>query len=336
MKNIYKSFNDIEVDIDKINSINVELDDISKKRIKNNIRNSIKVKKNKFIPKMVGATACLIILGMTIVPQESFAAFSSNIPVLNTLFSKFQGYGGDFKDYTQVIGIAQKDKGYEVKIEEVAMDNYSFKLIYTIRCKENVRDLIKKASNPFPHTPGKSIKLNGKKFVGGAGGSDRIIDDHTVQVIEDFDIDRTNIPQKFNISIDFNEINDVKGNWQFNFNMSKEKISKDIKAFDINKEIMVDKDGGNVKLNIKRISFSPISTAALMEANGDFEFNDITFKDENGTIIQPNGSSLEVHNGKAKALYKFKSISKIPNKIFIEYKNSGKIKNCEINLTNKK
>ncbi|WP_040212897.1 DUF4179 domain-containing protein [Clostridium polynesiense] len=234
MKNVYKHFNDMEVDIDQINSIDVDLDDITKKRIKKNIKNSIKVKKHNGLFKagMIAAAVSLLLSVTAIIPQQYFAAFADNIPVLDTLFQRFGlGYGGDFQNYTKVIGEVKKDKGYEVSLDEAAMDDFSFKLIYTIKCPEKVLDLINQKGNPFPHTPGKSIMINGKAFVGAAGGTHRVIDDYTIQVIEDYDINEADIPKNLDIEIDFKQINDTKGDWKFSFHVSKEKISKDTKNY---------------------------------------------------------------------------------------------------------
>lgn len=344
MKSIYKNFNDIEVDIEKINSIDVKLDEVAKKRIKNNIKRSIKVENRKYRFKagVIAAATCLFLLVSAMASQHSFAAFADNIPVLNTLFQKFGlGYGGNFQNYTQVIGDVKKDKEYEVKLDEVVMDDYSFKLIYTIKCPEKISDLINQKGNPFPHTPSKVIRLNGKNFVGGAGGTDRVIDDYTIQVIEDYDINELNIPQNFDISIDFKEINNIKGEWKFDFYVSKEKISKDIKTFSPNKKLQIQNSSGKeVTLTFEKISFSPISTAILIEANNEFEYGNLIFKDEDGNVIVPNGSSLESHNGpfgyKATGLYKFEPMSKIPNKILVEYKNKATTKSNQIELFLKK
>lgn len=340
MESIYKHFNDIEVDIEQINSIDVELDDVTKKRIKKNIRNSIKVVKHKRLLKagIIAASVALLFSVPAIVPQHSFAAFADNIPILDTLFQKFGlGYGGDFQDYTQIIGEVKKDKGYEVKLDEVVMDDFSFKLIYTIKCPEKVSDLINQKRNSFPHTPGKSIKLNGKDFVGGAGGTDRVIDDYTIQVIEDYDIKELDMPKNFDIEIDFKEINNTKGDWKFSFYASKEKISKDIKNYSPDKQLLIrNSDGKEVKLTFEKISFSPISTAIRIEANNEFEYGNLVFKDEKGNVIVPKASSLNIHNGilgyKAIGIYKFEPMQRVPNKILVEYKNTDTTKSSEIEI----
>lgn len=339
MEDIYKYFNDIEVDIEKINSIDAELDDVSKRRVKNNVRSLIKTRKHKLLIKsgIVAAAIILFLSFSAIIPQHSFSAFAESIPILNTLFQKFGlGYGGDFKDYTQVIEETKKSKGYEVKLNEIVMDDFSFKLIYTIKCPEKVSGLIKRDGNPFPYTPAKSVKINGMNFVGGAGGSDRVIDEYTIQVIEDYDINEMNIPKNFDVEIDFKEVNNVKGDWKFNFNVSKEKIAKNIKNYNLNKQLQIQNEGKEVVLIFKKISFSPISTAVLIKSNNEFEYGNLIFKDEEGNIIKPYSSSVNAYNGilgyNGTVLYKFEPIQKVPNKLAVEYKNTDTVKSDIIEL----
>jgi len=328
MSNIYKHLNDIDMDIEDMNSIKANIDDISKKRIKKQLRSSAMQKKHKpFITTLLAvAVVFLILFSTSIISKDSITAFAGNIPLLNSLFQNYSSdIGGNFQDYTQVIGETKKDKNYEVTLDEVVMDEFSFKLIYTIKCPEKVSTLIGSDGSPFPHTPGKNITLDGKDFVGSAGGSHKIIDDYTVQVIEDYDIDKKNIPNNFNIEIDFKEINGLVGDWKFNFHSSKEKISKVITNFTLNKEVKIQSsDGKDVTLTFKTVSFSPISTAIQMETNKDFDYYNLIFKDVYGNIIKSTGGSLSSTDGlfgyEGKGLFKLEPMDKTPNKILVDYK----------------
>ena len=319
MKDIYKHFNNIDFNIEEINSISVEIDDITKKRIKNNLRNSIKSRKPKKIVK-TGIAVCIasfVVLFSIGFSNSPFTAFAENIPVLNSLFEKFSTiYGGDFKDYTQVIDKSQKDNGYEVTINEVAIDDLSFKLIYTIKTDEKLSELDTTGSM-FPYTLGKHITINGESFIGGSGGDNRTIDEYTIQVIEDFDLIHMDIPESCNMEIDFREINSTKGNWKFKFNISKEKISKDIKTFTPKEKLHI-KDA---TITFDTISFSPISTAIKFTGNSSkIDYTKLIFKDENGNVIEPISSGIGGDLNKFIGFFSFKPIEKIPNKIIVEYK----------------
>ncbi|KMT21944.1 DUF4179 domain-containing protein [Clostridium cylindrosporum] len=340
MSNIYKKFNDIEVDLDEINSVNLELDDIAKKRIKNNIKNSIKVKKHRVIFKtrLIVSGILLILLSSSIIPKLSFTALAENIPILNSVFKSFDSsYGGNFEDYTQVVGKVKKDKGYEVKIDEVVMDDFSFRLIYTIKSDKKFSEITKGWTTSYPYTPGKSIKFNGKDFGGASRANYKIINDYTVQVIEDYDIYTKNISQNLDVEIDFKKVNRINGNWKFGFFYSKEKISKSIKTYFLNKQLIIKNDNGkNVTFTFEKLSFSPISTVILFSANNsDFDSSKLKFKNENENVIEViGGSGYGDDFWGYSGLEKFKPMKKIPSKIIVEYddKNSPNFRRIELPL----
>lgn len=338
--NLYEYFNEIDMDMESVNLLDIELDELTKKRIKNNLHKSLINKKNTSKKVIVGAVMVIFFTGVAVVSSPKLSAFADNIPVLNTLFHEFgYGYGGGFDNYTEVINKSIVDKGYEVTINEAVMDDFSFKFIYTIKTPERVEDLINNRGigNPFPYIAKDEITLNNKKFLGGAGGSYRIIDEYTVQVINDFDIEDTKIPENFIIDIKFNEINNIAGNWNFSFNMSKEKINKDIENYDIDKKLKI-KDVSNkeMTLTFNKVSFSPISTAIFIKGDGEFDYTKLKFKTEDGIELKPRaysfeGSAILIYS--AKALYKFEPTTTIPNKIILEYTdNDENISSMEVEL----
>lgn len=323
MKNIYKDFNNIEVDINEINSINVELDDIAKQRVKNNVKKLIASHNTKYKYKFIGlAMGCLVclIFVFTIKFQNSNPTFAENIPILNSIFEKFNDrYEGNFKDYTQVIGESKTYTGYTITLNEVVIDDYSLIIAYTIKSTEKVSKLIEQSSFPYiPET--QIIMINKDSLIAGGGGSHKVIDDYTIQVFMDYNLNNINIPNNFNMKIDFGDINNIQGNRNFEFYVSKDKISKDIKTFSPNNQIKIPvKDNKEAILNFEKVSFSPISTAILIKSNRDFEYGNLIFKDENGNIIKSYQSSLRGNILGYTALYKFKYFEKIPKKIIVEY-----------------
>lgn len=327
MKDIYKQFNNIEVDLEKINSTNIELDDVTKKRIKNNLHLSIKPKKHRILLEIGVPTAVAILLAISsfAIPRESLIAFADNIPVLNTLFKRFNThYGGNFEDYTQIIGKTVNDNEFEITIDEVAVDDFAFKLIYTVRSDEKISE-VRKKSGQFPHTGEKTLKINGKAINASLGGSEKEIDDYTIQVIESLNVDLIKIPNNFTVEIDFNELADVKGNWNFKFDASKEKTTRATQKYKINKELKANfTDPENEQkygeIYFKEIIFSPISTVINIKTNdADFVFSSITFKDDKGNIIGQGTGSLLNNKGR----YIFNPVKEIPNKIIVEHTDSA-------------
>lgn len=283
-------------------------------------------KRRSFIKLGIAAATILLMIGSAFTALYSFPALAERLPVMNSLFKYFSfehGYGGNFENYTQVINEVKKDKDYEVKINEIVMDEFRFKIIYTIKSPVKVSQLIQQQGNTFPRTPGKSIKLNGKSFLGGAGGTEKIIEEYSIQVMEDYDIKKMNIPDHFNIEIDFNEINNINGMWKFNFSASKEQIKKDIKTYSPNIDAKVKNEiGKEISIKFEKISFSPIATSLLIKLDSDLELQalNLFIKDNNGSIYAPQDYSLNSTNAiKWTGLIRFKPITEIPEKLIVEY-----------------
>ncbi|GAA0725971.1 hypothetical protein GCM10008905_22000 [Clostridium malenominatum] len=342
MKSVYEHFNDITLDLNSIENEVMDIDDVTMKRIKNRFKSSINknYRGNRKRKYRVWVASLLLALGVSAVMlNNSVLADKIGIakaPYINTLFSKFN-YSGKFEDYTQVIGESVKDKGYEVTLNEITMDDYSLMIIYTIKTEEKIEDIINKAQGPFPYAPSKSIKINNKEIRGGAGGRHEIIDQNTVQVMMDYEIKNNDIPDDFTMDISFNEIGNVKGNWAFKFDATKGKMRDSIKSFDVNtKYTFIDGKGEEIELVIDKITFSSISTAITFKADKEFEYSNIKFRSEND--FNERGASLSCNSlrlgYKYEGLYKFDYVEEIPEKIIIEYnkKDESKVVIGEISL----
>lgn len=321
MKKIYKEFNNIEVDINEIDSINVDLDSATKDKIKNNLKSSINVKKRKSpLRTVLISSAAALILFSIVTWKDSITAFAENIPVINSLFSVFN-YEGNFEEYSKIIGEVKKNKGYSLKLDEVVMDDFNLMIVYTITCPEKVEPLILKDGSSFPYDS-RVVKLNGINLEEGASGSHRIIDDYTVQVFLNHDMFDNHNLKDFDIEIDFKEVNNIKGDWKFSFNVSKDTISKATTTYSpANKLKEVNRSGREATISFDKVSFSPISTTVEVNSTDYFYNQGIIFKDENGNVLNPVQCRYKDNSPDCTVLYKFKSMEKIPNKILVEYTN---------------
>ncbi|WP_315122353.1 DUF4179 domain-containing protein [uncultured Clostridium sp.] len=342
MRDIFGHFNEISLDVDSIEKEVMDIDDITMKRVKNRFKSSMNktyhVKKKRKDRTLVASL--VLVLGVSAITLNN-SVFADKLPNINisTFFSSFKkdNYNGKFQDYAEVIGETKSDKGYEVTLDEIVMDNYSLMIIYTIKTEGKVEELMSKKRSPFPYTPDKSIKINNKEFRGAAGGNYRIIDDKTVQVMMDYDVEKNDIPNNFSMDISFNKINNTSGDWRFNFNASKNKIEDTIKTYNINKKYTFKDDTGEeIEFIVDKISFSSISTVITFKADKEFEYYYISFVGEEK--LKERGSSLSCKalrlGHKYEAMYKLDYIEKIPEKITIEYnkKDEYKVKVGEIYL----
>jgi hypothetical protein len=354
MKDLYTSFNDIEIDLDEIKAINVELDDVAKAKLKKNLKSAIKLKNhNKFRRIGLAAGICfMLLIGSLIILRYSYPAYAQNIHILNSIFRTVpHPLDDDFGDFSQVINQTKKDKGYEVRIDELVMDDYLLKLKYTIMCQD-------KTIKFYTINPNMTIKLNDENALKMNLRTFGQTNDHSIQMVEEYYIKDMTIPNNFTLSIDIGEIDNAIGNWNFKFNLSKKTIAKQIKSFNTNKEIVIkNSEGNDITLHFEKVSFSPISSVILINADTPFdymyqlfEYFKFTFQYENGNQIKFNSltptdgwypcligdsSNLKPTPSKTR-LYSFYPMVEIPKNIIVEYKSrtSDKSQIIELPLAN--
>lgn len=340
MKNIYKQFNNIEFDIDKINSMDINIDELTKNKIKNNLKAYTKKDKRKKIYKNILISVASFLLVFTLACQnEFFVAFARNIPILGSVFETFESSDkkAEFNSYSQKIGESQESKGYEVTIDEVVLDDHVFMITYTIKSKEKfLKKDINRLTFLINETPNKT-RINNRDITGGGYSDINIIDDYTIQILDSRDIYNMKLKDNATLDINITQIQNTKGSWKFQIPLNKSKTSNNTKSFNPNTQIKVlNKKQTYVDLVIKYVHFSPISTNIYLKSKEEIEPLIINFKDDKGNILNPleSGAGLNTETLEYEMSYRLETMKDIPDKIFIEYrhKDNDKISKTEIKL----
>lgn len=271
MKDIYELLNDVNIDVDDF--IEMEVDEVERKRVKKALKSSIRKKRSYRSKKSMVASLALIVpilLGITV------TAYGDKIPFLDGIF-KNMDFGVEpiyenYKEYATPLNITKESNGIKVTINEAIYDGTTLNYNYTI---ESNRDL---GDNPVIglNSLGSNIESQCGSSVSGGGSLERV-EGNTYVGHESFTFDEPN--ESMNDSIKFNinwkdiaivngpfwqgSVNGeieyegdilevIKGSWDFNI---------EIKAIE-NKVITVDKSTkrGGLQLTVDTISLSPIST----------------------------------------------------------------------------
>lgn len=207
MESIYKHFNGIEVDIEEINSIDVEIDELTKRRIKNNIHSSIKVRKHKRLIKtgIVAAAVALVILSTSATISPTIANALTDIPVFGSVFKFFGDMGLKFasdKGISTVVSKTKIDKDVKFTISDILYDGSRLSIGYIME-GNNIGEVVK----PDLLVNGKSIDFSVSNY-----GSP-LTDTSYAGVVN---INPTNeLPKNFKLTLSFNKIGTVEGNWAF-------------------------------------------------------------------------------------------------------------------------
>lgn len=306
-KDIFKLFNEIEINENEFNKIDEDITDIQKKRIKKTLRKKIK-SQNRFKILKYGSAAAAILLILLIGIGTASPAFAENIPVLGSIIQRLNdkmGNDTNYAKYSKIINKKVTDKGISITINEVIADDSKLLIGYTIKSDKKVKDL-------EVFGLGRFLKINGSQNSSSGTSSGSYIDDYTYIGSEEIN---TSIPKnsdKFNIDLNIKKIGKVKGEWNFAFTASKKEICKESTIFKPNTKVKLP----DSIVNIDKVVFSPIDT--YISFNKEFKktpnrnntdsWNWLAFDDKNVDLILTGSHSSNTN-----------------------MKNPGKIFECETN-----
>lgn len=269
--------------VDDIYNESYELDEIASKRIKGRIDK--KLFKKKRVRNYIAAALVLICIGGVTIEKPAFAA-----SVKEAIIQKFEVLRGNYTNYekyTKSANLTSYDKGIKFTINEIVSDDNEIMISYSIISDEKLNEVIK-----YPNIDNINFKINGKELVsGGYGGNGDQVDDKTYNGVLDLSTMRDTIPNTFYLEMNVLSIDELDGNWKFQIKIDKSEINKETKNYEVNKDIDLDGD----KLNIKRISTSPLSTA--VEVSGAIRKYDYFLFDDKGNMINPRGRSEDELGG---------------------------------------
>ncbi|MGE7186824.1 DUF4179 domain-containing protein [Peribacillus sp. NPDC006672] len=295
MKDIYELLNDM--DIDETEFKEMEVTELEKAKIKRSLKKSIS-KKKKMKRWQKNVLAASIIFGLsTATIGFSFTASAKSIPLIGDIFS-FLGNGnddnkntgkglyGDYKAYSNEIGLTEKSNGLTFTINDAIYDGKTVTITYTIESEEDLGD------GSF-YIPGPNIKE--MKAQAGSDGVTKVADKKyvgllTASNLEDLKEDKVNIDWDID-SISVTDMDkEIKGNWNFAFSLEATESNEKV----INKSL----DQYGVKVSVEKIAISPMSfvvhynqeVSDLVKNMWDDVYVELTIKDDLGNVYSGQGN----------------------------------------------
>lgn len=267
MKNIFNTFNRVEIDLEDYDNASLSNEEIEK--IKNRVSKKLNKKKKSNYRELIIAVgfcvAFLLFLNNDIV--------SANIDIFNKNFKEIfkVSENKDYTDYTTVIGKTIVDKNISVTLEEVLLDNnqliVSTMIDYTKvskRTKDKMFKDIKSANNY------QKITINEKEYRPSSATS-YPISDNEIRYISFIDIDKITDKTILNCEVSYefytvkpfdskNSYLDkkIKGNWEFKFNINTLNIPNNVKTIYFTENNKLELKNGDL-VTINKVEKSDLS-----------------------------------------------------------------------------
>ncbi len=282
-KNLYELFNEIEVEIDE--NERIDLDDISRKKYKKNMRKLIRKKKKINIKAIAIAMSLILLFSKTQFGQKVYADISTKLKEMSYTAMKiiFNEYSNeDYKNYIEIIDKIVESKNIGIKLTEVAADKNSLLLAMVIDMEDEIQDL-KDYNNMNINRYGIDIdydlKINGKKMdvinavslaeridYNGIYGYKIFLDIENIDEAPfDIDVDINKITFRDNIKADRDIVKEIKGDWKFDFTLSKEEIFTQYNNFKLDKSL----SHRDIDYSLEELTISPINARIVGKINLD-------------------------------------------------------------------
>ncbi|MEF9951944.1 MAG: DUF4179 domain-containing protein [Clostridium sp.] len=332
---ILNSLNHYSVDESEFHNIE-EVDEITKSRIKKNIKKKLhkSKKQHKGLKVALGILIVCNIFLVTVGGGGVYANIGKSVKEgMIGILAKINGDYGEYDKYSNVVNSVATDNGVEMSINEVVSDGNSVTVAYTVKCEEDFATKVGDTNFLFY-----SAIINGKPIDGitSIGSQENESTYSNCMVISDM---KESIPKdNFDLNINVSRIGNAVGQWNFNIKVDNSKIKDKVKVYNVNSYINL---GVKDSISIKKVIISPLSVAIKTTANrGD---NHFILIDDKGSVMSGGGSSSNGFN----VAYDFrgtenintKYIELIPYKYNQNHSYNPKIYNVNklpITLSNKK
>ena len=326
----------------KINEANIKTPD----NIKNKIDLTLmdlpeKKRKSKRIYKAVAGV--ILSVGVLTAFGVAMPTYAQSIPIIGSIFKLLdRGQYTNYDKYASDINITKGDNGVSITITSIVYDGLDLNIAYKVDSDKPMKDA--------PHLLDKDLAINGKITTFGSGGGGQLSEDKKSYVgIETLHVSKNEVPKevqdkmflggyvevpdKFTLTLNIKELlGDIKGKWNFNFQVTNEKVNGKVKEIALNKDLNnLGKDAKLTKVTltpinteIQLISKEDIVTPIIKEGNNPEYGSGVKFLlvDNNGRQLEDKSGSGAGNDGVYYYSFKYREVYEDTKSItIIPYKN---------------
>ncbi|MER2006565.1 MAG: DUF4179 domain-containing protein [Psychrobacillus sp.] len=258
MKNLYKQFNDIEIDLDEFEEI--EVSELERAKVKKELKNKISPKQKKR-RKILAAASLAAGLSISALVGLSFTAYADNIPVISNIYKFFYDYRekngefyGDYAENATPLNLTDTSNGISVTVDDAIYDGESMIVTYTINANRDLGSPV--VIRGIPHLQG-SPKTGSHEASKVSESENKYVGIITMKMEEE----ETSLPIEWNIDYlrpgRTTDNDPIEGNWKFNFTLNK----ADIDIYKLDKKL----NQNDLTVHLQKLTISPNSFHLLFE-----------------------------------------------------------------------
>lgn len=248
MKDMYELFNDVNIDLEDYEEM--EVTELERKKVKNNLKKLTKKKKRNWRKNTLAAAAALVI--STTVLGATFPAYAQNIPIVGNIFQAIdETLFANFQAFSDELGMTQTSNGISITVNDAVFDGETVFFTYSIKSDRDLGADI--GLTGFPDVKG----ANG----GGGGSNTEKLDEHNyiglMTVTSHFEKEQAKARVKWNVGSIITENGEIDGDWSFAFSLGV------IESEEIPVNKTIEEEG--VEVTVNKIAITPISFNVFFE-----------------------------------------------------------------------
>ena len=251
------------------------LDEVTRKAIN---RGKTYKKRRKY-KKAIAASAAIVCIGSVGLMNTSFADY---IPVLNKIAEYFNNninsqYESDKEDFEKIgtdLNLTIKDKGIELTIDSVSIDENYITVFHTVKSDKSIEEIIGEKEDAYTANPILDVYIDGKNITppGLVEHEAKYISNNELKGMRKIDVSNVNIENNREIEIRTNEIFHVEGNWSVSLKVDKSKSTEETYVYNIDKDFTINKEYDNKgkkinakhEINIDKVTISPLASKIII------------------------------------------------------------------------
>ncbi|MGL5714620.1 MAG: DUF4179 domain-containing protein [Paraclostridium sp.] len=272
--------------------------------IDNNITNILNDVEHKSVTKARPFKVAILVA--TISALTITSAFAIEYIIKYFDYNKQSLYESDKNDLEKTgtdINLTAKDKGIELTIDSISIDDNYITIFQTVKSDKNIKEIYEVNEDAYFENPILSAYIDGKSIVpsGMIEHEATYTSDYELKGMRKIDVSNVDIKDNAEIEFKINEIFNVEGNWSINTKIDKSKSLEETHKYNINKDYTINNtfnyNGEKIdikhKINIGKITISPLASKIVIKekqtktiANGEIMLgNGFALFDEKGNSL---------------------------------------------------
>lgn len=254
------------------------------------------LRKKVAIAMVLGVLTLSNVLLATDLPKQIINSITSFFE--KTSFAKYMGDSKQLGALEQQVGLKIQQGEIELQVDSVALDDNFLNIFYTLKSQQEIPKQDEKGDVAWLYAPSLELKINGESWEYMGNGQDRdayLEDAHTLRGMERINVAHLQLPDSFDLEIQFIEPCGNKDEWIINVPVERlETATKTIvvdQTYSIKTESYYSNYEGKVTfdLNIDKVIFSPLASQVIITEKNAQEgtpFEGFVFFDQDGNSLE--------------------------------------------------